>query len=229
VTLVSLVPTTLLRLLEAGLRGPPDLRCALLGGAPAPPALLARAAEVGVPVAQTYGLTEACSQVATSAIGEPDSAAAPLPGTTVVISPAGEILVAGPTVAPGSVAADGYLHTGDLGRLDDAGRVHVTGRLGDLIVSGGENVAPAEVEAVLSDHPAVAEAAVFGRADPEWGEAVAAAVVLRPGASVAAEDLREHCAARLARFKAPRSVVFVDALPRTSSGKVVRRDLHRVV
>jgi len=214
-TLVSLVPTTLARLLDAGLRDPPALRWALLGGAPLPPALLERAAAAAVPVASTYGLTEACSQVATHGV--------PLFCTRVRLSEQGEILVAGPTVAP---ASGPVLHTGDLGRIDERGRLVVTGRVSDTIVTGGENVVPAEVEAVLAAHPAVAEAAVHGRADPEWGEAVVATVVLRPGAQATAEALRRHCAARLAAFKVPKAVAFAPALPRTASGKVARAALR---
>jgi O-succinylbenzoic acid--CoA ligase len=98
----------------------------------------------------------------------------------------------------------------------------VTGRKADTIITGGENVAPAEVEAVLSEHPAVAEAAVHGRPDPEWGEAVVATVVLRAEAAVSADELRAHAAARLAPFKVPKAVAFTDALPRTASGKLLR-------
>ena len=214
-TLVSLVPTTLARLLDAGLREPPALRWALLGGAPLTPALLERTARAGVRVAPTYGLTEACSQVATHGV--------PLFCTGVTTSADGEILVRGPTVAP---ASGPVLHTGDLGMIGRDGRLAVTGRLADTIVTGGENVAPAEVEAVLADHPAVAEAAVHGREDPEWGEAVVATIVLRPGSRATAEDLRAHCAARLAGFKVPKAVGFAEAIPRTASGKVARRRLR---
>ncbi|MBI5106689.1 MAG: fatty-acyl-CoA synthase, partial [Solirubrobacterales bacterium] len=100
------------------------------------------------------------------------------------------------------------------------------GRKADTIVSGGENVAPAEVEAALERHPAVLEAAVYGRPDPEWGEAVVARVRLRPGTAASAGELREHCTATLARFKRPREVHFTeDPLPRTPSGKLLRREL----
>jgi o-succinylbenzoate---CoA ligase len=227
VTGMSVVPTTLGRLLEAGLdrAGAPDLRVALLGGAPAPAPLLERAIEAGIPVAQTYGLTEAASQVTTSTPAEPWTAGRPLEGTTVEIAPDGEILVAGPTVAPGALAPDGRLHTGDLGTLDEAGRLTVTGRRAETIVTGGENVAPAEVEAVLLAHPDVADAAVLGRPDPEWGEAVTALVVLREGAGLDEQALREHCAAHLARFKVPKAIDAVAALPRTPSGKLLRREL----
>jgi len=221
VTLVSLVPTTLQRLLDAGLEHPAGLRCALLGGAPVPPELQRRAAAAGVPVAQTYGLTEACSQVTTQAPGDRRSdAGPPLFCTRIRVAADGELHVSGPTVAGG-----GELATGDLGVLDDAGRLTVTGRKADTIVTGGENVAPTEVEAVLAEHPAVAEAAVHARADPAWGEAVVATVVLRPGAAASEEELQAHCAARLGSFKVPKAIAFAPALPRTGSGKLLRRAL----
>jgi O-succinylbenzoic acid--CoA ligase len=219
ITLVSLVSTTLTRLLDAGLHDPPRLRCALTGGGPVPAALVQRAHEAGVPVAATYGLTEACSQVTT---GGP-----PLFCTHVDVGEDGEILVSGPTIARGSQAADGRLYTGDLGHIDANGFLHVSGRKADTIVTGGENVAPSEVEAVLEAHPAVLEAAVLGRADPRWGEAVTAIVVLAPRARVEESVLREYCSARLARFKVPKRVEFSSApLPRTRSGKLLRRDLE---
>jgi O-succinylbenzoic acid--CoA ligase len=185
-----------------------------------------------VPVSQTYGLTEACSQVTTAALWDTGAALArdtgagpPLFCTRVRIAPDGEVLVAGPTVARGAVAPDGWLHTGDLGELDDAGRLLVVGRRADTIVSGGENVAPAEVEAVLAEHAAVAEAAVHGRPDPEWGEAVVASVVLVAGAQVEPGELRRHCAERLVGYKVPKEVRLVASLPRTPSGKLLRREL----
>jgi len=217
ITLVSLVPTMLARLLDAGLERPPTLRWALLGGGPLPPALLERARAAGVPVAPTYGMTEACSQIAT--FGHP------LPGVELEFSAEGEILVRGAIVSPGAADAHGWLHTGDLGRLGPSG-LEIVGRKADTIISGGENVAPSEVEAVLLEHPAVADAGVHGRPDPEWGEAIVAAVVLRDGAGASAQELREHCAARLARFKVPKDVRFVAALPRTGSGKLLRRELN---
>jgi O-succinylbenzoic acid--CoA ligase len=202
-TIVSLVPTTLQRLLDAGLEHGPRV---LLGGAPIPPALR----EAPVEVIETYGLTEACSQVTTGGF--------PLFCTSVRVAPDGEIVVSGPTVA-----GDGELHTGDLGRRDADGRLHVTGRGADTIVTGGENVAPAEVEAVLEEHPAVAEAAVHARPDPEWGEALVATVVLRGEASEAA--LQAHVRERLAAYKVPKAIAFADALPRTPSGKLRRAEL----
>jgi O-succinylbenzoic acid--CoA ligase len=138
----------------------------------------------------------------------------------------GEILVAGPTVAPSSLSGDGWLHTGDLGVLDSQGRLVVTGRKADTIVSGGENVAPAEVEVVLEAHPDVLEAAVVPRADERWGEAVTAIVVMRSGAVLDGEALRAHCARELAAHKVPKQVSFVsEPLPRTRSGKLLRKEL----
>jgi O-succinylbenzoic acid--CoA ligase len=215
-TIVSLVPTTLARLLDSGLEHPPALRWALLGGAPLPPALLERAAAAGVPVAPTYGLTEACSQVATDGV--------PLFCTRVRLEDDGEIVVCGATVSPD---AGRELRTGDLGAFDADGRLRIVGRKADTIVTGGENVAPAEVEAALEAHPAVAEAAVLGRPDDQWGEAVVALVRLRPGADATSpEELRAHCAARLARFKVPKAYTMIaEPLPRTGSGKLLRRQL----
>jgi O-succinylbenzoic acid--CoA ligase len=215
-TVVSLVPATLTRLLDAGLATPPALRWALLGGAPLPPALLQRAADAGVPVAPTYGLTEACSQVATAGV--------PLFCTRIELQIDGEIVVTGPTVSPD---AGPRLHTGDLGAIDDDGLLHIVGRKADTIVTGGENVAPAEVEAVLEAHPGVLEAAVIGRPDDAWGEAIVALVRPRDQATPPAiDDLRGHCADRLARFKVPKDYkIITEPLPRTASGKLVRREL----
>jgi o-succinylbenzoate---CoA ligase len=231
ITLVSLVATTLARLLDAGLTGPPTLRCALTGGGPVPGALIARARAAAVPVCLTYGLTEASSQVATTPIAavDPDrlSAGPPLFCTRVGIAPDQEIVVRGPTVAPGAFASDGWLHTGDLGSLDDDGGLMVVGRKADTIVTGGENVAPAEVEAVLEAHPDVLEAAVIGRLDPQWGEAVTAIVVSRPGSVIESEALRAHCARALAPHKVPKRIVGTsEPLARTPSGKLLRGELR---
>lgn len=228
VTLVSLVSTQLLRLLEAEVDLLP-LRAVLVGGGPVPEDVIEEAIGRGATVVQTYGLTEAASQVTTLEPGQAQrklgSAGRPLLTTHLRIQE-GEILVQGPTVAPGTADEDGWLHTGDLGRIDEEGFLYVTDRLGDVIVSGGENVLPAEVEEVLLRHPGVADAAAVGRADAEWQEAVTAVVVLRNPASVSAEELRAHCAAELAGYKVPKRVEFVAELPRTASGKLMRRELR---
>ncbi len=217
-TLVSLVPTMLGRLLDAGLREPARLRWALLGGGPIPPTLIERAAAAGVPVAPTYGMTEACSQIVTHGW--------PLPGVSLRIDEDGEVLVQGPTVSTAALAADGWLHTGDLGSLHSDGRLTLTGRKADTIVTGGENVAPVEVEAVLTAHPGVADAAVHGRTDAEWGEALVATVVPRDGAELDPDELREFCAARLGRFKVPKTFEFAERLPRSATGKLLRGELR---
>ena len=163
----------------------------------------------------TYGMTETCSQIATAAPGE--RLARPLPGVELRIADDGEILVRGPMVA-----ADGWLHTGDRGRLTDDGLLEVHGRMDDLIVTGGENVAAREVEEAVRSHPAVTDAAVLGIDDPEWGRAVWAFVA----GDVAEADVVEHCRGLLPGFKVPKRVVVLDELPRTSSGKVERAPLE---
>jgi O-succinylbenzoic acid--CoA ligase len=247
ITHLSLVARTLEECLDAGLQ-PGRLRAVLVGGGPVPPALVDRARGAGIPVLLTYGLTEACSQVTTERPGEADgrTAGMPLPGLEVRILdgasrpvPAGEegaIAVRGPTLMRGYLDDDaatagvlrgGWLHTGDVGRLDGRGRLTVLARRTDLILSGGENVYPAEVEAVLATHPGVAEVAVVARPDARWGQLPVAVVVRRPAASL--EDLEAWARARLAGFKVPAAVVVVDALPRTAAGKVDRAAVQATV
>jgi o-succinylbenzoate---CoA ligase len=164
-----------------------------------------------------YGMTETCSQVVAGSPGRP------LEGAELRIGPDGEILVRGPMVAPGELHEDGWLHTGDLGRLDERGRLHVEGRLKELIVTGGENVAPLEVEQALLAHPAVADAAVVGRPDPTWGEAVIAVIATRD--RVDPEELRAWCRGRLAPHKVPKHIEIVRSLPRSAAGKLLRKRL----
>jgi O-succinylbenzoic acid--CoA ligase len=241
---VSLVPTMLDRMLEnAGERHyPSSFRCALVGGAPLHPALAARARAAQIPIAPTYGLTETCSQVATAEPSAGDdqaeSVGCPLSGVEVRIgngdaSGLGEVLVRGPILMRGyfendeatrAALRDGWLHTGDLGRLDASGRLRVEGRSTDLIITGGENVMPQEVESVLTSHPEVADAAVYGVPDDRWGERVVAAVVPARH-TVDAAVLGAWCREHLAGYKIPTSFVAVSALPRTPSGKLVRRRL----
>ncbi|MGH2745127.1 MAG: AMP-binding enzyme, partial [Gammaproteobacteria bacterium] len=175
------------------------------------------AAAAGIPVVPVYGMTETCSQVVA---GSPGRA---LRGADLRVTDDGEILVRGPMVAPGSVGANGWLHTGDSGRLDADGLLHVEGRLKELIVTGGENVAPLEVEQALLAHPAVDDAAVTGLPDDEWGEAITAFVVLSSPTS--AGELIGWCRGRLAGFKVPKAVHVVDRLPRNANGKLVRERL----
>jgi o-succinylbenzoate---CoA ligase len=211
ITLVSLVPTQLSRLLDAGAKAP-HLRAALIGGGPIPRDLLTRAP---FPVIPTYGMTETCSQVWTGK---------PLPGAEIANGPDGELLIKGPMVAPKSIAEDGWLHTGDRGHIDEQGNLTVEGRIADTIVTGGENVAAAEVEEALLTHPAIADAAVVGRPDPEWGQAVHAFVVVVGDAS----NLDAHLRERLAGYKRPKQIHQVDEIPRNAAGKLLRRLLEKV-
>jgi O-succinylbenzoic acid--CoA ligase len=243
VTLISLVPTMLKRMLDLGWRASPSLRLVLLGGAAASPELMAAASAAGVNVATTYGLTEACSQVATAlpalARRKPASVGTALPGTRVRVVDAtdadcapdvpGEVIVRGPTVMAGYLddpdataraLRDGWLRTGDIGYLDADGDLFILQRRSDLIVTGGENVYPAEVEAVLRAHPDVADCAVVGMPSTEWGQTVAAVIVART--PMTSEALDAHCRARLAGYKVPRAYRFVDALPLNAAGKVDR-------
>jgi O-succinylbenzoic acid--CoA ligase len=227
---------------------PPHLRCVLLGGGPAPRSLLEACAARGVPVVQTYGLTETASQLTTlapaDALRKLGSAGKPLAGNRLRIldderecapGQPGEIVVHGPAVTVGYLnlpeatahaLRDGWLHTGDLGYLDDEGFLYVLDRRDDLIVSGGENVYPAEIESALQSHPAVLEAGVTGVPDQRWGRVAHAFVVLRPGATATADELLAYCTVRLAPYKLPRVITFAAALPRNAAGKLVRHELR---
>lgn len=250
VTHASLVPTMLRRLLDE--RGsspaPETLRCLLIGGAHAPAELIERALSLAYPIALTYGMTEMCSQVATApsdAVREkPGSVGVPLNGVEVRVRDDGELWVRGPTLALGTVSADGgsvqnpvplddleggYL-TGDLGRVDEDGHLWITGRIASRIISGGVNVDPREVTDLLESLPGVVEAAVVGVPDPEWGERVVAAVVLegRSGAGGGGgadgepdlTALHDAVRERLSEAKRPKAIRVVEALPRNANGKV---------
>ncbi len=251
ITIVSLVSTMARRMLEA--RGdkpyPPSLRCVLVGGGPVPDDLVGECLRRGIPIAPTYGLTEASSQVTTLRPEEtslkPGSAGKPLmpvdlrierdDGSACAAGEGGEIVVRGPTVTAGYFRREdetaralrgGWLHTGDFGHLDGEGYLYVLDRRDDVIISGGENVYPAEVEKVLESHPAVNEAGVFAVPDRLWGQAVGAAVSLHPGANIDEAGLREFCRGRLAAYKVPRLIRFAAELPRNASGKLLRRELR---
>jgi O-succinylbenzoic acid--CoA ligase len=229
----SFVPTMLARVLDARGESPFEgVQAVLVGGGPMGPGLLERARLKGLPVLQTYGLTEACSQVTTEGLREADGSTAgrPLDGLAVrvvddagrelPIGEVGEIEVSGPTVAKG---LGPWLQTKDLGRLDAQGRLTVLARRTDLIISGGENVYPAEIEAVLREHPAIEDVAVVPRTDASWGQVPVAMFVPRQGVTDAALDawVKE----RLAGFKRPRAWVRTGALPRNANGKLERNKL----
>lgn len=245
ITLISLVPTMLYRLLESRTHWPVSLRLILLGGAAASPELLARCQAIGLPLATTYGLTEVASQVATmlpedvtrklGSVGKPllfmNVKIVDEQGEAAVSGEYGEVVVSGPTVMQGyynnptattKTLRNSDLYTGDIGYLDNDGDLFIMQRRSDLIVSGGENVYPAEVEGVMRGHPAVKAAAVVGIPDAEWGHLVAAALVLNEESAITEDSLTDFCRERLAGYKLPRRVLLVDALPQTASGKIQR-------
>ncbi len=220
-----------------------SLRLAVVGGAPMPLPLLDLWAERGIEIVQGYGLTEAAPNVLClppeDARRKAGSAGKPYPYVECRLSGAGELLVRGPNVFAGYwrnpeatalAVRDGWLHTGDVASCDEEGNYTLRGRIKDLVVSGGENVYPAEVEAVLHDHPAVVEAAVVGVPDERWGEVCHAFVVLsdrrdRLQSVPIGSQLAAFCEERLARFKVPKAFHVVDALPRNSVGKVQKSEL----
>jgi O-succinylbenzoic acid--CoA ligase len=242
----SLVPTQLEELLRAwGDRpAPATLRAILLGGATIPGPLLARARGFGLPFLTTYGMTETASGVAVGG-ADPETltdptALRPLPGVRLRVVDAGADGV-GQVEVGGAMVFSGYLgepateartprgdglRTGDLGRLGADGLLRIVDRRDDLIVSGGENVYPAEVETVLRAHPDVVDAAVVGQPDRRWGSVPVAAVVLAEQRRVSDEDLARHCRERLAGYKVPLRFHRLDALPRGEGGKVLRRELR---
>ena len=238
---VYLIPAVWSRLLAAGLDGHDTsfVRHADTGTSATPPELLAAIAEV-MPRAETrvfYGSTEAGSACV---LGPPDlarkpgSVGLPSPGADVRLSDDSEILVRSAFLMDGylhdpdataAAIVDGWYRTGDLGVVDDEGYYSVIGRARDVIRTGGETMAPPEVESVLAEHPSIADVAVVGLPSPEWGEVVCAVVVVRDGATVDLDLLRAHCAGRLATFKHPRALRVVDALPRTAATGQVQRTL----
>jgi fatty-acyl-CoA synthase len=216
-----------------------SLRRAVVGGAPMPVPLLELWRDRGVEIVQGYGLTEAAPNVLClppeDALRKLGSAGKPYPYVEVDVAGDGELLVRGPNVFPGYwrndeatgvVLEGGWLHTGDIVERDEEGYFFVKGRLKEMFISGGENVYPAEVESVLHEHPSVADAAVVGIPDETWGEVGAAFVVLDE--PVPEEEVIAFCRRRLARFKVPKTVVVVDALPRNSMGKVQKSELQVV-
>jgi O-succinylbenzoic acid--CoA ligase len=235
-TLVSVVPSQLSRLLLLVPRAEPlpaRLRAILTGGAATPASLLSECSARGWPVLTSYGSSEACSQIATQSPGESPRAGGcgrPLAGVSVRIDPESRIQLKGATLFsgyhPGAAdpfESDGWLRTQDLGRFDDDGVLHVLGRADEVIISGGEKIAPWEVERALETCPGVRQACVFGVADERWGRAVAAALLLEPGERAATlARLLGHVRSELAGFKRPRRVACLDTFPLNTTGKVDR-------
>jgi O-succinylbenzoic acid--CoA ligase len=250
VTLLSLVPTMLHRLIPVAKPQLGNPRAVLLGGGAASPQLVRRALEAGWPICTTYGMSETASQVATATPeavrAKPGSVGKALLFTGVTIldeqgerlppGEIGEICVSGPTVMQGyyrgleqeqAALSQGRWRTGDMGYLDEQGDLWVVQRRVDLIVSGGENVYPSEVENLLVQHPAIKEACVVGVQEATWGQVVAAALLLEDGADVSEEEITSFCREHLAGYKIPRRVAFFESLPRTASGKVKRDQVRR--
>jgi fatty-acyl-CoA synthase len=224
-----------------------SLRHAIVGGAPMPEPLLRTWHARGVALTQGYGLTEASPNVL--CLPDEDArtklglAGKPYPHVEVAVADAvtgeildgeatGELLVRGPSVFPGYfrdpeqtalALHDGWLHTGDLVRRDAGGYYQVVDRISDIYISGGESIAPTEIESVLTGHPAVADVAVIGVPDERWGEVGIAYVVARSGVATDERDLLEYCAGQLASFKVPRHILFAPRIPRSSGNKTLRR------
>jgi fatty-acyl-CoA synthase len=220
-----------------------------VGGAPMPVPLLKVWEARGVALQQGYGMTETSPAVLTldreDAARKAGSSGKPVLHTEVrivrpdgldaAVGELGELWVKGPNITPGywnkpdanrSSFTDGWLHTGDAARIDEEGFYYIVDRWKDMYISGGENVYPAEVESVLHQLDAVAEAAVIGVASEQWGEMGMAIIAVKPGRSLAEEEIHAHCAANLARFKCPRLIRFVDALPRNATGKIHKPTLR---
>lgn len=249
VTTVSVVSVMLDRLLArlGESSYPSTFRCMLLGGGPAPKSLLERAKDKNVPVFQTYGMTETSSQIVTLSpqdalrkIGSAGKSLFPAQLNIMVEhrqaepNEVGEIIVKGPMVTKGyfkrpesneETIQNGWLSTGDLGYLDHEGFLYVVDRRKDLIISGGENVYPAEIEGVLSELSGVIEAGVIGKEDEQWGHVPVAFIVLEGNDEIAYEDIQSFCLEKLAKFKVPKEIYFVDHLPRNASKKILRREL----
>jgi O-succinylbenzoic acid--CoA ligase len=251
VTIMSVVGTTLRRIVE-GLKDrrlPDYFRCMLLGGGPAPLPLLQACVEKTIPVFQTYGMTETSSQIVTLSpeysLSKLGSAGKPLfpseirieldDGSAAKAGEAGEIVVKGPNVTTGYLyrpeatkekLRNGWLYTGDIGYMDEEGFLYVLDRRSDLIISGGENVYPAEIEAVLLSHPVVGDAGVIGMEDPVWGQVPIAFIVPAEGSSPTAAELQQYCLQRLAKYKVPKEFYFTNELPRNAAKKLLRRTLR---
>lgn len=238
-TIISVVSAMLSKMIN-GLSGTYSsrFRCMLLGGGPAPLVILEQCKQKNIPVFQTYGMTETSSQIVTLA---PEYATKKLGSVGKPLFPCavkidgeeeGEILVSGPNVTTGylnrqeaneSSFQDGWFRTGDIGRLDADGFLYVLDRRADLIISGGENIYPAEIESVLISHPAIHEAGVTGVADKKWGSVPAAFYVANY--PVTSEELAAFCTEKMARYKVPAYFIETAELPRNASNKLLRREL----
>jgi fatty-acyl-CoA synthase len=220
----------------------PGLRFVFTAAAALPANVSAFFAAKRVPVLEGWGLTETSPCCTLTDLSEPRSVPGmvgyPIPGVTIGIAPDGEILVRGPNVmsgywrAPQETAAalvDGWFHSGDMGHQDAEGYLYVDGRRKEMIISGGENIYPAEIENLLAECQDIAEASVIGRPDERWGEVVVAVVAPKTGRSLTPAAVLQLLEGRIARYKHPKEVVFVGELPKTALGKVRKEDVRRMV
>lgn len=233
VTHISLVPAMLSRLLELGVKPPPSLRVTLIGGAALSMPLYQAASAAGWPLFPSYGMSETAAQLATHLPADgpwrEGLVGRPMPGHEIRIDGTGRIRIRGPQVMLGyldghGLDADGWLTTGDLGSLDAEGRLTVTGRADDMLISGGRNVHPLEVESCLAACPGVRDVAVTGRPDPVWGDLVVALIVGPANTAALLAHARQH----LPAAAVPRVVVFLERLPRNATGKLERAALRRL-
>ena len=253
-TLAFCVPAMWGAIAGAGLEGRDfsSLRCAISGGAPCPLVLIEKLRGHGMVFTEGFGLTEtapvASALGADEVVAHAGSVGKPIAHVEyrivneqradVPVGETGELLIRGPNVFVGywqrpeatreALDEDGWFHSGDLARADAEGFYYIVDRKKDMVISGGENVYPAEIEQVLYQRPEIAEVAVLGTSDAKWGEAVTAVVALKSGAQLSADELIAWARERLAGFKCPRVVRFVDALPRTATGKVLKRELRKL-
>jgi o-succinylbenzoate---CoA ligase len=249
-SIISVVSTMLIRLLDKiNAPLPSTFRCALAGGGPVSKHLLEACVQKNVPVYQTYGMTETASQVVTlspeDSLAKLGSAGKPLFPVQLKIKntreteakpfESGEIFIKGPNVTIGYLnrlaetnekIQNGWLSTGDIGYLDEDGFLFVQDRRSDLIISGGENIYPAEIEGILQSHDQVLEAGVIGIEDLEWGQVPVAIVVKKVGTSLTIEQLLDFSLGKLAKYKVPKKIVFIDELPRNAAKKLIRHKLR---
>ncbi len=254
VTTIFGVPAMFLFISQIPAFGNADLtsvRLLICGGAPVPEPLMKAYADRGIPISQGYGLTETSPSVAflTNEFGMSKIGSAgksPLFSELKLVDDAGatishpgemgEVCAQGPNIMKGywnrpeataeAIDENGWFHTGDVGYLDDEGFLYITDRINDMVISGGENVYPAEVENALYDHPSIVEVAVVGLPDERWGEAVTAVVVVKEGEELELDELRDFANDKLARYKLPTRLLTISEIPRNASGKVLKRELR---
>jgi len=243
-THISLVPTQLKRILENEIQAYPEIKNLLIGGGPASDDIIIEACKKNWPVNKVYGSSETAAFVTAlekeETINRPASSGKALPDVEIKIfredasSLSGEVLIKSPALFAGYLfnaaeteekLRDGFYRTGDIGYIDSEGYLFIETRRTDLIISGGENINPVEVEELIIKHPSVEEICVTGINDAEWGQAVAAVIVLKPNKTIEAEEVKNFMAGKAAAYKIPKKVFIAESLPRTSLGKIKRSEV----